>query len=79
MHTDFTIMKHYFFKIFFLFILTFLVANTSKAINPPYLKDTSNVWVDSILKNMTLDEKIGQLFMVAAYSNKEEATLSIYR
>ena len=67
-------MKHYFFKIFFLFILTFLVANTSKAINPPYLKDTSNVWVDSILKNMTLDEKIGQLFMVAAYSNKEEAS-----
>ena len=44
------------------------------AAEPPYLKDTSNVWVDSILKNMTLGEKIGQLFMVAAYSNKDEAS-----
>jgi len=29
-------------------------------------------WVDSILNKMTLDEKIGQLFMVQAYSNKDE-------
>ena len=28
-------------------------------------------WVDSIYKAMTLEEKIGQLFMVAAYSNKD--------
>ncbi|MGY5354156.1 glycoside hydrolase family 3 N-terminal domain-containing protein [Wenyingzhuangia sp. IMCC45467] len=28
-------------------------------------------WVDSLLFNMTLDEKIGQLFMVQAYSNKD--------
>lgn len=46
----------------------------SKAADPPYLKDTSSIWVDSILKTMTLDEKIGQLFMVAAYSNKDEAS-----
>lgn len=46
----------------------------SYAADPPYLKDTSNAWVDSLLKNMTLDEKIGQLFMVAAYSNKDEAS-----
>ncbi|MDO4727853.1 MAG: glycoside hydrolase family 3 N-terminal domain-containing protein [Bacteroidota bacterium] len=31
-----------------------------------------NQWVDSVYKEMTLDEKIGQLFMVAAYSNKDE-------
>ncbi|GGG89030.1 beta-N-acetylglucosaminidase [Polaribacter pacificus] len=31
------------------------------------------VWVDSILKNMSVQEKIGQLFMVQAYSNKDEA------
>lgn len=30
-------------------------------------------WVDSIVKNMTVDEKIGQLFMVQAYSNKKNA------
>ncbi len=29
-------------------------------------------WVDSILEGMTVDEKIGQLLMVAAYSNKSE-------
>lgn len=30
-------------------------------------------WVDSTLRSMTLDEKIGQLFMIAAYSNQGEA------
>jgi len=29
-------------------------------------------WVDSVYATMSLDEKIGQLFMVAAYSNKDE-------
>jgi beta-glucosidase-like glycosyl hydrolase/CubicO group peptidase (beta-lactamase class C family) len=29
-------------------------------------------WVDSVYQNLTLEEKIGQLFMVAAYSNKAE-------
>ena len=36
-----------------------------------YQGDTS--WVNRKLSEMTLDEKIGQLFMVAAYSNKGEA------
>lgn len=30
-------------------------------------------WVDSIYKKMSFEEKVGQLFMVAAYSNKDEA------
>ena len=30
-------------------------------------------WVDSVYKNMSFDEKVGQFFMVAAYSNKNEA------
>lgn len=30
-------------------------------------------WVDSIYSNMTFDERLGQLFMVAAYSNKDKA------
>jgi len=29
-------------------------------------------WVDSTLNSMTIDQRIGQLFMVAAYSNKNE-------
>ena len=32
--------------------------------------DAETRWVDSIYNNMSLDEKIGQLFMVSAYSNK---------
>ncbi len=38
-----------------------------------YFPDTDfeNRWVDSIYNSMSLDEKIGQLFMVAAYSNKD--------
>lgn len=30
-------------------------------------------WADSTLQRMTLDEKIGQLFMIAAYSNQSES------
>lgn len=30
-------------------------------------------WADSLLKKMSLDDKVGQLFMVAAYSNRDEA------
>ena len=30
-----------------------------------------NNWADSVFNSLTLDEKIGQLFMVAAYSNKD--------
>ena len=33
--------------------------------------DAETRWVDSIYNKMTLDEKIGQLFMVSAYSNKD--------
>jgi hypothetical protein len=29
--------------------------------------------VDSVYNAMTFDEKVGQLFMVAAYSNKDDA------
>jgi beta-N-acetylhexosaminidase len=31
------------------------------------------IWVDSVFQSMTFDQRIGQLFMVAAYSNKDEA------
>lgn len=33
-------------------------------------KQNETGWVDSLLQEMTLDEKIGQLFMVPVYSNK---------
>jgi beta-glucosidase-like glycosyl hydrolase/CubicO group peptidase (beta-lactamase class C family) len=33
--------------------------------------DAENKWVDSIYNQMSFDEKVGQLFMIAAYSNKD--------
>ncbi|MDG1477892.1 MAG: glycoside hydrolase family 3 N-terminal domain-containing protein, partial [Vicingaceae bacterium] len=38
---------------------------------PPFL-ESSTPWADSVFKTLTPDERIAQLFMVAAYSNKGE-------
>ncbi|MBN2667878.1 MAG: serine hydrolase [Bacteroidales bacterium] len=40
---------------------------------PPFIDAMYNEWVDSTMHAMSLEEKIGQLFMVAAYSNKDIA------
>ncbi|MEZ4939022.1 MAG: glycoside hydrolase family 3 N-terminal domain-containing protein [Crocinitomicaceae bacterium] len=42
---------------------------------PPvfYLDQVKGDWADSVLNSMNLEEKVGQLFMVAAYSNKDSA------
>jgi len=37
----------------------------------PFTGKTQTLWVDSTLNTMSLDEKIGQLIMMAAYSNKD--------
>ncbi|MDP3680308.1 MAG: glycoside hydrolase family 3 N-terminal domain-containing protein [Flavobacterium sp.] len=45
-----------------------------KSSNIPTLFELSpegNKWIDSVYNAMTLEEKFGQLFMVAAYSNKD--------
>ncbi|HEV7380485.1 MAG TPA: glycoside hydrolase family 3 N-terminal domain-containing protein, partial [Dyadobacter sp.] len=44
-----------------------------KKIRGPVLVLPENDWVDSTLKSMTLEEKIGQLFMIATFSNRDEA------
>ncbi len=45
----------------------------NKTVGATFFKDSDeeNHWVDSIYTKMSLEEKIGQLFMVAAYSNKD--------
>ncbi len=42
--------------------------------NPLLVTDSiaQKKWTDSILSRMTIDQKIGQLFMLAAYSNKDK-------
>ena len=42
----------------------------SQDIIHPIFFDEKSQWADSVLELLTLDEKIGQLFMVSAYSNK---------
>ncbi|HRG28500.1 MAG TPA: glycoside hydrolase family 3 N-terminal domain-containing protein [Chitinophagales bacterium] len=66
-----------------LFILLFTVGFASASFNTqlpendvvhkiPFY-DQNYPWVDSLMATMTIDQKIGQLFMVAAYSNKDVA------
>jgi beta-glucosidase-like glycosyl hydrolase/CubicO group peptidase (beta-lactamase class C family) len=54
--------------------VAFVFKINAQTIDPLRTKDfeAQEIWVDSILKNMTLDEKIGQLFMVQAYSNLDK-------
>ncbi|MBK5208092.1 MAG: serine hydrolase [Flavobacteriaceae bacterium] len=61
-------------KILFLFFLLNGAFIGAQNIDPLQTSDAvaQNKWVDSIMSNMTIDEKIGQLFMVQAYSNKDE-------
>jgi len=53
-------------------ILSILFFPKSEAQEIPYLQSESP-WADSVLAQMTVDEKIGQLFNIAAYSNKGQA------
>lgn len=39
----------------------------------PVLVLPENEWVDSTMKSMTIEQKIGQLFMVATFSNRDES------
>lgn len=50
----------------------------AKSDRKTFFKDTDREahWVDSVYNQMTLKEKIGQLFMVAAYSNKDSAHIA---
>lgn len=48
------------------------IRHNDEKIVPPFInKDVS--WVDSVFNSMSNDEKITQLFMVAAYSNRNKA------
>ncbi|CAM1357905.1 Beta-glucosidase [Tenacibaculum sediminilitoris] len=61
-------------KVFTFLILIFVQIIQAQKVDPLLAKDSiaQNVWVDSIIKNMSVDEKIGQLFMIQAYSNKDK-------
>lgn len=59
----------------FLFLLISYQIVYSQNINPLVCKTDSvqqAYWVDSVFNSLTLKERIAQLFMVAAYSNKDD-------
>ncbi len=62
-------------SIFTFFFLVLIALSCVKKESTLPLSEESNQgkWVDSIYANMTLKEKVGQLFMVAAYSNRNNA------
>ena len=43
------------------------------SVKPPFIDYLYTGWVDSVMNSMSYEEKIGQLFMVAAYSNRNKA------
>jgi len=54
--------------------IAFVFKINAQTIDPLQTKDfeAQEIWVDSIMSNMSIDEKIGQLFMVQAYSNLDQ-------
>ena len=52
---------------FVLISLLFINGLTAQQVQ---LNEGEKQWVDSVFRSLTLDERIGQLFMVAAYSNQ---------
>ena len=72
-------------RIVFLTLIFFLFGSFKSAktndispidIDPPFTKYMQTQWVDSVLNSMSINEKIGQLFMVAAYSNKDQTHIN---
>ena len=54
-------------------LLSFCQLNTSAAQTPGFISSQSAAWADSIFNTLSYEEKIGQLFMVDAYSNRDSA------
>ncbi|MCG2611573.1 serine hydrolase [Flavobacterium sp. SM15] len=57
--------------VFFLFLSSFCFSQSKVNPLPDVSEHREKIWVDSIYNQMTFEEKVGQLFMVAAYSNKD--------
>ena len=53
-------------------ICTNSFAQETEIKTPEFLKFTHSVWVDSVMTTLSQEERIAQLIMVAAYSNKGE-------
>ncbi|MEL6590980.1 MAG: glycoside hydrolase family 3 N-terminal domain-containing protein, partial [Bacteroidota bacterium] len=62
--------------LFGLFLAAFGIAaaqNPQKSANVPPFYDPASLWVDSVMQSLSPQERIAQLFQVAAYSNRDAA------
>ena len=61
----------------FIFIFFCLNAYSNTFASLPFIApendSTQNLWADSVLSSLSLDEKIAQLMMIRTYSNKDQA------
>lgn len=59
-------------------LMAIFSSHTFYAQNPLFVDDLQQQrkWVDSVYKGMTLDEKIGQLFMIDVFSSKSKSEIS---
>lgn len=51
--------------------VTFLPPLTAQNQDPPFLIYTNHPWVDSLMKSLTLEQKIGQLIWIDAFANRD--------
>lgn len=58
-------------KVFILFFLLSIIFTSFQVKNEPDFIKIQNKWVDSVFKTLTPRERMAQLFMVAAYSNRD--------
>jgi len=58
-------------KIVLAFTLSFsAIAASGQSTDPPFLKYTNHPWVDSVMKSLTPEERIGQLIWIAGFANR---------
>ena len=57
--------------IILLYLAIFLAGQATAKEKPGFLKYSNDQWVDSLMKTLTLDQKIGQLFIIQAYSTQK--------
>ena len=62
-------------SIFIFCCLSFIPKQTTQVKQDPPFYANNTRWADSVFKTLTPDERIAQLFMVAAYSNKTNWSL----
>lgn len=53
------------------YLIIFFAGTTTAKEKPGFLKYSNDQWVDSLMKTLTPDQKIGQLFMIQAYSSQK--------